>query len=216
MKTRLAATILLLAGTPAIAHRLDEYLQGTILSIEKNRVAAQMTLTPGVAVFSTLIAEMDTDGDGILSAAEQRQYADRIFRDLSLKIDGEPLEVQLRSMRFPSIEEMKEGRGAIQIEFNADLPPGRSRRKLVLENYHQGRISAYQVNCLVPRDPDIRILAQNRNYSQSFYELEYTQPGAGKELLSFAGLPGILAPLGTIALILIGWLALMRRRHCVS
>jgi hypothetical protein len=96
------------------------------------------------------------------------------------------------------------------------LPVGGSRRRLVLENYHQSRISAYQVNCLVPRDPDIRILAQNRNYSQSFYELEYTQPGVGNGPLSFAGLPGILAPLGTIGLILIGWLALMRRRHCVS
>jgi hypothetical protein len=30
--------MLMLAVTPAIAHRLDEYLQGTILSIEKNRV----------------------------------------------------------------------------------------------------------------------------------------------------------------------------------
>jgi hypothetical protein len=161
----------------------------------------------------TLITDIDLDRDGIISAAEQHRYADRILRDLTLKIDGEPLDVQLQSMRFPPIEEMKEGRGEIRIEFSANLPLGGSRRKFVLENHHQARISAYQVNCLVPRDPDIRILAQNRNYSQSFYELEYAQPGVGKEPLSFANLPGVLAPLGTIALILIAWFALMRRRH---
>ena len=54
MKTRLAAAgaILLLAGTPASAHRLDEYLQATTISVEKDRVQAQIRLTPGVAVFS--------------------------------------------------------------------------------------------------------------------------------------------------------------------
>ncbi len=51
--TMSAAAILVLAGTPAFAHRLDEYLQGTIISVEKNRVDFQMTLTPGVAVFPT-------------------------------------------------------------------------------------------------------------------------------------------------------------------
>jgi hypothetical protein len=40
-----------------------------------------------------------------------------------------------------------------------------------------------------------------------------TQSGVGNESLGFAGVPGILAPLGTIALILIGWMALMRRRR---
>jgi len=33
------------------------------------------------------------------------------------------------------------------------------------------------VNCLVPRDPDIQIVAQNRNEQQSFYQLDYVQAG---------------------------------------
>ena len=68
MKSKLAAAvILLLAGIPALAHRLDEYLQATILSIEKNRLQAQMTLTPGVAVYPIVLAAIDTDADGVLS-----------------------------------------------------------------------------------------------------------------------------------------------------
>src|SRR5208283_308528 len=112
-----------------------------------------------------LLAEIDIDKNGIISDIEQHAYSSRILRDLSLKIDGQVLTPQLVSMQFPAIGEMEAGRGEIQIEFAADLPPGSSHRKLTFENHHQSRIAAYQVNCLISRDPDIRILAQNRNYS---------------------------------------------------
>jgi len=136
-----------------------------------------MTLTPGVAVFRLLISDIDTDANGAISEAEQRAYASRVLRDLSIAIDGHPLTPRLLAMRFPTLEEMKEGRGEIQLDFGADLPRGGRHRKLTIENRHQRRIAAYQVNCLVPRDPRIRIAAQNRNFSQSLYELEYVQTG---------------------------------------
>jgi hypothetical protein len=66
---------------------------------------------------------------------------------------------------FPTIEDMKKGRGEIRIAFSANLPPDGAERKLVIENRHEAGISAYQVNCLAPRDPDNRIAAQKRNYT---------------------------------------------------
>jgi hypothetical protein len=209
MRSRLAAAILALAGTPAFAHRLDQYLQGAIISVEKNRIEAQMTLTPGVAVFPLLIANIDTDGNGAISETEQRAYAGQVLRDLSLTIDGHRLTPELLSIRFPTMDEMKEGRGEIQLEFNAALPRGSRNRKLTLENHHQSRVAAYQVNCLVPRDPDIRILAQNRNYSQSFYELDFVQAVARSNAQSLTWLAGAQKPLGTVALLLVAWLALL-------
>ena len=185
MKSPLATTVIfLLAGTPALAHRLDEYLQGTIISIGKNRLQAQMTLTPGVSVYPIVLSGIDTDADGIISETEQRGYAERVLRDLSLTIDGRRLTPRLISTQFPTLGEMKEGLGEIRIEFNADLPGKGSNRRLTLENHHQSRIAAYQVNCLVPRDPDIRIVAQHRNYLQSLYELDYVQSGVRSESLS--------------------------------
>jgi hypothetical protein len=179
MKASVTATCaaLLWIATPAIAHRLDEYLQATLISVEKDRVQLHMHLTPGVAVFPFVLAMIDADRDGVIAEAEQRAYAARVLRDLSLTADGDRLTPRLVSMTFPKTAEMKEGMGEIQLEFDADVPGGGPRRQLIFENHHQSQIAAYQVNCLAPRDPEIRVIAQNRNYTQSFYELKYAQPG---------------------------------------
>jgi len=195
--------MLMLALATAQAHRLDEYLQGTLISIEKNRVEAQMTLTPGVSVFPALIAEIDVNGDGVISEIERRAYAMWVLSDISLSIDGHRLTPRIVSMEFPAIAEMKEGRGQIQITFDAELPFGGPDRKFKFENHHQSRIAAYQVNSLVPRDPGIQILAQNRNYTQSIYEMEFAADSARPTI---AG-----SPLGVIALLLAGGVVLFWR-----
>ena len=169
------AIFLLMAVRPAMAHRLDEYLQATTISVERDRIQAQIRLVPGVAVFSAVLASIDTDKDNAISEAEQRAYARRVLEDLSLSIDGDRLPLRLVSVNFATIEDMKEGRGAILIDFDAEAPRGGLNRKLIFENHHQAHIAAYLVNCLVPQDPDIRIISQNRNYEQSYYELDYMQ-----------------------------------------
>lgn len=173
-----AAALLLSLVIPASAHRLDEYLQATLISVAKNHIQVSMRLIPGVAVSSAVIASIDSNADGVISASEQQAYAQRVLNDLSLTADGNRLTPKLVSIAFPEIEQMKQGLGEIQIEFVAALPPGGSDRKFTLENHHQNQISVYLVNCLVPHDHDIQIVAQNRNPQQSFYELNYTQSAA--------------------------------------
>src|SRR4051794_24005412 len=115
MKTDVAAAVaaLLWIGSPASAHRLDEYLQATLISVEKDRVQLHIRLTPGVAVFPVVLAAIDTDRDGVISEAEQRAYAAQVLRDLSLTADGDRLTLRLASLTFPTTEEMKEGLGEI-------------------------------------------------------------------------------------------------------
>jgi hypothetical protein len=218
MKMRLTAAgaMLLLAGTPASAHRLDEYLQATTISVEKDRVQAQVRLTPGVAVFPMVLANIDTDADGVISEAEQRAYAGRVLGDMSLTIDGDRLQLRLVSLKFAKIEEMKEGGGEIQLEFDADVPSGGPNRRLIFENQHQSRLAAYLVNCLVPRDPDIRITAQNRNYQQSSYQLDYMQAGVRSGPKSSAWWSSSRRWLGAAALILFAGFAFVWRRRSVS
>ena len=171
------AAIVLALVAPASAHRLDEYLQATIISVEKDHIQGSMRLIPGVAVSSIVLASIDTNGDSIISYAEQRTYAQRVLGDLSLTVDGTSAGSRLVSQKFPAPEEIKEGLGEIQVEFTLDLPDGGRERRIVFENHHQNQISAYLANCLVPRDPNIQILTQYRNQSQSFYQLDYVQAG---------------------------------------
>ena len=202
MSRLLAAAVLLSLAAPSSAHRLDEYLQATLISVERDRVQASLRLVPGVAVSSFVIASIDSNGDGVISDAEQRAYAERVLGDLALNVDGQPLKPRLTSVRFPGIGEMQEGVGEIQIEFSAGLPRGGSHRRLIFENRHQRRIAAYLVNCLVPRDKAIQITSQNRNETQSLYQLDYVQAG---------GLSGSGASRGAIGLLLFAGLVLFWR-----
>jgi hypothetical protein len=64
-------------------------------------------------------------------------------------------------------------RGQILIDLGADLPASNGpSRKLTFENHHERRFAAYMSNCTVPSDPHIRVVAQKRNESQSFYQLD--------------------------------------------
>jgi hypothetical protein len=216
MNTRrltVAAAILLLLGASASAHRLDEYLQATIISVEKDRVQAQMRLIPGVAVSSFVLTSIDTNADGVISEAERRAYAERVLRDVSLTIDGDILRPRLISVKFPGFESMKEGLGEIQIEFSANLPRSGPNRRLIFENHHQSRIAAYLVNCLVPRDRDIRVVAQNRNEQQSFYQLDYVQAGVSSDTLPLRWWRDARGWLAMVALLLFARLLFLWRQR---
>ena len=124
---------------------------------------------------------------------------------MSIASDDHRLTPQLTSVQFPALDEMKEGRGEIRLDFDAALPPGGRNRRLTIENHHQNRISAYVVNCLVPRDPSIHISAQTRNYTQSRYQLDYIQTGKPLVLPFFS--------LSLVGLILFTRLMVLHRRH---
>jgi hypothetical protein len=176
-----------------------------------------MRLTPGVAVSAFVLAGIDTNGDGVISETERRAYAERVLRDVSLKIDGQVARLGLLSVEFPGVEEMKGGLGEIKIEFSADLPRSARDRRLVFENHHQSGISAYLVNCLAPSDADIRIVAQNRNERQSFYQLDYAQGGAASDALRLRWWQDVPAwPCAAVLLMLVRLAFLWRRRGRVD
>jgi hypothetical protein len=181
MKVRLAVAVAVAVflwiapAPPASAHRLDEFLQATMIAVARDHVSMRMRLTPGAAVSFKVFAEIDTDGDGIVSEAEQRAYGERVCRDLSLTVDAVRIPLRVVSSTFPKIEEVREGLGEILLTLEAKILPGVGpRRRLVFENHHQGEVAAYLVNCLRPDDPGIHVTGQNRNEEQSFYQLDYT------------------------------------------
>jgi len=175
------AVLMLGAGlaAPAFAHTLDEYVQATLVSVERNQILASVRLKPGAEVFPELFRMIDTDSNGEITKEEEAKYLQRVIGDLAFSVDGTRLEPRMLWGRFPPADDMKEGRGEILIELAAPVAPRRGPHKLVIENRHQPRISAYLANSLVPRDPGIRIVAQNRSENQSVYELQYFQHFSG-------------------------------------
>ena len=132
MRTRLAllAAVFAWSAAPARAHRLDEYLQAATLRVERDRVALRLRLVAGTEVARKVLAGIDTDGDRVISDAEQRAYAERVRADLSLTVDGRPLALRLVSSSFPTVEAVTKGRGDTVLEFEADVPPGDPARTL--------------------------------------------------------------------------------------
>jgi hypothetical protein len=179
MKLKLAActaALLLLCSMPAWAHRIDEYLQATILSLKSNQVHAYMRLIPGVMVAPSVIAMIDANHDGAFSEDEKRAYADRVLGDLNLSIDGQAVKPRLDAWNIPNPSQLRDGLGEIHFEYHVDLPPSTTvNRTLVLVNRHLNGSSVYLVNVEVPQEQTLRIVDQKRNRQQSVYELDYRQ-----------------------------------------
>jgi hypothetical protein len=157
------------------AHRLDEYLQATLVVIESDRIRLQINLTPGVAVAEQVLALIDRDRDGIVSTNEIATYSELLKHDLILRLDRRSLEMKLTSSYFPGPEELRTGWGFIQMEFSAR--PGRlaaGAHKLSLENQHLPSASVYLVNAAQAASGLVQITKQIRNENQSTGEIQFT------------------------------------------
>ena len=165
-------TLSLIGG--AAAHRLDEYLQATLIGVTRDGTDVEIQLTPGVAMLPVLMAVVDQDRDGRISSGEERAYVGRVARDVELRVDGVPAPFSLIESKFPSIEAMREGLGTIRIKLRA----ARSGHKLRFENRHLPQVSAYLVNCLAAPSDGLVVRRQERDVAQRSIEFEYSF-GAG-------------------------------------
>jgi hypothetical protein len=169
--------LLALLGLPStvFAHRLDEYLQATLIAIEPGELRVQMNLTPGVSVADQVLALIDRDHDGVISTNEATAYAELLKRDLVVKQDGKKLELKIISSEVPPPSELRSGEGIIQIEFSAaQAPLAIGTHTLAFENQHQSKISVYLLNAALPKTAAVQITQQKRNKNQSSGEIEFS------------------------------------------
>ncbi len=165
----------LATAAPAGAHRLDEYLQATRLSIDTERVGLEIDLTAGVALAPEVFAWIDTDRDGQISHAEGEAYARQMLRSVVLSIDGRAAPITLVEITFPEFREMRLGVGTIRVQATAKVPAtGAGRHRISYFNTHRSESSVYLVNALVPADPRIEIAGLQRDGAQHGLTLDYT------------------------------------------
>jgi hypothetical protein len=172
----LAAT--LLASAHASAHRREDYLQAARIGLEPDGVQITLDLTPGIAVAEDLIAVLDGDRDGALSANERDVFAARVVSALRVEIDGQPLALRVVSSSAPELATFRRGEGAVRLTLRASLPrlEGGAHR-LLFRNAHLAGHSAYLANALVPESADVTVVAQHRTVDQGALTIEYTIAG---------------------------------------
>jgi hypothetical protein len=167
-------------ATPASAgaHRLDEYLQATRLSIDIERVGLEIDLTAGVAVARQVFAWIDTNRDGQISNAEAEAYARQVLGSVALSVDGRPAPIALVEIRVPPFREMNLGVGTIRVRATANVSAtAAGRHQVSYFNMHRSESSVYLVNALVPTDARIQIAGQRRDRSQHGLTLDYSVRG---------------------------------------
>ena len=156
------------------AHRRDEYLQAARVAIDPGGAQIELDLTPGIALADAIIADIDRDGDGALSAAEQHQYAGVILGALEVELDGTPLRLQPGAASFPDTDAMRRGEGAIRLQSTVTLPrlsPG--AHHLLFRNRHHPDRSVYLANALVPQSYRLAVTGQRRDDTQRELTIDY-------------------------------------------
>ncbi len=174
IRAGLLSCLLVALATNAFAHRLDEYLQATRVSVSTSRIDLSIDLTPGVAVANQVLAAIDTDRTGHISEDEVTAYTKSVLGNIQVGLDGKPLTLRVESTSFPALHEIKSGLGVIRIKATASVEPLASgQHTLSLINAHLPAISVYLVNALVPKDRFIQITKQTRDELQKHYQLEF-------------------------------------------
>jgi hypothetical protein len=154
----------------AAAHRLDEYLQATLIGVTRDGIDVEIQLTPGVQMLPVLMAVIDQDRDGRISQEEERAYVSRVAREVELRVDGVPAPLSLIESTFPTIDAMREGLGMIRLK----LRTAHSGHGLRFENRHLPQISVYLVNCLAAPSDGLVVGRQTRDEAQRSIEFEYS------------------------------------------
>jgi len=154
----------------ATAHRLDEYLQATLIGVTRDGTDVEIQATPGVSMLPVLMAVIDQDRNGRISSGEERAYVNRVAREVELRVDGVPAPLSLIESKFPTLEAMREGLGTIRMTFRT----ARSGHDLRFENRHLPQVSVYLVNCLAAPAEGLVVRRQERDEAQRSIRFEYS------------------------------------------
>jgi hypothetical protein len=94
---------------PALAHPLDEVVQAAYVTLAPGEVQLDLEIQPGGLVAAGIARAVDANGDGRISDAEARAYAEQVLKASSLTIDGVRTSLRLQGVRAPSYASLAQG-----------------------------------------------------------------------------------------------------------
>jgi hypothetical protein len=167
-----AAVLAAVAGVSA--HRQDEYLQAARIAIDPAGVRLELSLTPGMAVADAVIRDTDVNGDAVFSPAEQRAYAERVLRRLSLHVDDRPVPLTLGPSTFPAATTLRGGDAVITLRIDAGMAPAPGAHRVAFRNANAMHGVVYLANALMPDDDRVAITGMTHAVDQSSLTVAYT------------------------------------------
>jgi hypothetical protein len=196
----LAIAAWLAVGSIASAHRLDECLQAARIAIEPNQVSLELDVTPGIAVADAVIADIDQNRDGVLSANERYAYGRLVLGSVDLMIDGRPVRLTSASTTVPDVMTLRRGEGTIQLRSVMTISSqSTGAHQLLFRNRYRRDISVYLANALVPESDRIAVTAQRREQQQRELTIAYEVRGTRTAAAAWS----LLGSLATVLAILV-------------
>jgi hypothetical protein len=127
----------------------------------------------------SILADIDRNHEGFLSAEEQRVYGNQVLSALDLEVDGTRLPLRLDASGFPAAEAVRRGEGTIRLHAVATLPRlSIGFHQLLFRNRHHRDRAVYLANALVPDSDEVAVTAQRRDGDQRELIIDYVVRGA--------------------------------------
>ena len=131
---------------PAAAHPVDELVQGAYLTLAPGEVRLELELMPGEEVLPLILPVLDPDGDGSVSDAEARTFAEDVLETSTLTLDGEATPWTLIAAVPPDLSVAAEGAAAMRIEATAPRSDREGQHTLVYETQYEPAKSLWMAN----------------------------------------------------------------------
>lgn len=143
---RVAALSLALVAGPAVAHPIDEVVQGAYLTLAPGEVRLELDLMPGVEVAAPVVAALDANGDGVLTAAEARAFGEMVLGETALTLDGEAVAWTLEEVTLSSLPALVSGNDVLKITATVPRLDAEGAHELAFENRYDPARSRVMAN----------------------------------------------------------------------
>lgn len=157
------------------AHRLDELLQATRISVDASRIQIELALSPGVDVADGFIQAIDLNHDGALDDGEAREFGRHVADALTLSVDDHALPLSLERWHAEPLDALRQGVGTIRLVARAEPHVASGRHVLMFGNRFQVAGSVYLVNALTPTDSRIYLGQPQRDAQQRTFRIDYVR-----------------------------------------
>lgn len=130
----------------ALAHPVDEVVQGAYLTLAPGEMRLELDLTPGTEVADAVLRTIDANGDKRLSEAETRAFGERVLQQSTLTLNGKAAAWRLDRVSAPAYEDLQLAAATLKIYAVAKRPDRAGPQTFSYENRYQPAKSQWIAN----------------------------------------------------------------------